>query len=79
MPSLKLRARLANLASKKKGITHIHERTTESLIESLLLDYLLYRRELNTIARSSDIKSFHKISTIELINTPRKYLVVKKL
>ena len=43
MSSLKSRVRLENLASKK-GITHPHERTTESLIELLLSHYLLYRR-----------------------------------
>ena len=43
MSSLKSRVRLENLASKK-GIKHFHERTTESLIELLLSDYLLYRR-----------------------------------
>ena len=56
-----------------------HERTTESLLESLLSDHLLYRRELNTIARCLDIQSPNKISTIELINILRKYVVVKKL
>ena len=78
MPSLKSRVTLENLAWKK-GITHTHERTTESLIELLLSNYLLYRRELNTIARSLDIKSYNKKSTNELLNNLRKYLVVKKL
>ena len=62
MPTLKSRVRLENLASNK-GITHPHERTTESLIELLLSNYLLHRRELNTIARCLDIKSPSKIST----------------
>ena len=75
---MKSRERLENLPSKK-GITYTHERTTESLIELLLLDYLLKRRELNTIVRCLDIKSPNKISTNELIDILRKYLVVKKL
>ena len=78
MTSLKSTVRLESLALKK-GITHAHERTTESFIELLLSNYLLYRRELNTIARCLDIKSPNKISTNELINNLRKYLVVKKL
>ena len=67
------------ICHQKKGITYTHERTTESLIELLLLDYLLKRRELNTIVRCLDIKSPNKISTNELIDILRKYLVVKKL
>ena len=62
MPALKSRMRLENLASKN-GITNAHEKTTETLIESLLSNYLLYRRELNIIARCLDIKSPSKIST----------------
>ena len=54
MPSLKPRVRLESLALKK-GITHAHERTTESFIKLFLSNYLLYRRELNTIARFLDI------------------------
>ena len=77
MPSLKPRVRLESLALKK-GITHAHERTTESFIKLFLSNYLLYRRELNTIARFLDIKSPNKISTNQLINNPRKYLVFKK-
>ena len=64
MPALKSRMRLENLASKN-GITNAHEKTTEALIESLLSNYLLYRRELNIIARCLDIKSPSKISTNE--------------
>ena len=78
MTSLKSTVRLESLALKK-GITHAHERTTESFIELLLSNYLLYRRELNTIARCLDIKSPNKTSINELINNLRKYLVVKKL
>ena len=78
MPTLKSRVRLENLASKK-GITHPHERTTESLIELLLSDYFLYRRELNIIAKCLDIKSPSKISTKELLYILKQYLVVKKL
>ena len=62
MPALKSRMRLENLASKN-GITNAHEKTAEALIESLLSNYLLYRRELNIIARCLDIKSPSKIST----------------
>ena len=78
MPTFKSRVRLENLASKK-GITHPHERTTESLIELLLSDYFLYRRELNIIAKCLDIKSPSKISTKELLYILKQYLVVKKL
>ena len=62
MSSIKSRVILENLAPKK-GITHPYEKTTESLIELLLSNYLLHRRELNTIARCLDIKSSSKIST----------------
>ena len=78
MLALRSRMRLENLASKK-GITNAHEKTTETLIESLLSNYLLYRRELNIIARCLDIKSPNKISTNELLYILKKYLVVKKL
>ena len=78
MPTLKSRVRLENLASKK-GVMNAHEKTTESLIELLLSGYLLYRRELNIIARCLDIKSPSKLSTNELLYILRKYLVVKKL
>ena len=78
MPALKSRVRLENFTSKK-GITHPHERSTESLIQLLLSDYLLCRRELNIIARCLDIKLPSKISTNELLYILRKYLVVKKL
>ena len=56
-----------------------HEKTAESLIDILLSDYFLYRRELNIIARCLDIKSPSKLSTNELLYILRKYLVVKKL
>ena len=78
MPTLKSRVRLETLASKK-GIMNAHEKTAESLIDILLSDYFLYRRELNIIARCLDIKSPSKLSTNELLYILRKYLVVKKL
>ena len=49
------------------------------LIKLLLSDYLLYKKELNIIARCLNIKSPTKISTNELLYILRKYLVVKKL
>ena len=48
---MKSRVRLENLAIKK-GIIEPHEKTTESLIELLLSNYLLNRRQLNIIARN---------------------------
>ena len=78
MPTLKSRVRLENLASKK-GIMNAHEKTAESLVDILLSDYFLYRRELSIIARCLDIKSPKKLSTNELLYILRKYLVVKKL
>ena len=56
-----------------------HEKTAESLVDILLSDYFLYRRELSIIARCLDIKSPSKLSTNELLYILRKYLVVKKL
>ena len=76
MVTLKLKARLENLAPKK-GITNAYEKTTESLIKLLLSNYLLYRKELNIIAKCLDIKSPSKIFTNELLYILRKYLVVK--
>ena len=78
MPTLKSRVRLENLASKK-DIMNAHQKTAESLVDILLSDYFLYRRELSIIARCLDIKSPSKLSTNELLYILRKYLVVKKL
>ena len=78
MPTLKSRVTLENLASKK-GIMNAHEKTPESLVDILLSDYFLYRRELSITARCLDIKSPSKLSTNELLYILRKYLVVKKL
>ena len=78
MATLKSKARLENLAPKK-GIANTYEKTTGSLIKLLLSNYLLYRRELNIIAKCLYIKSQSKIFTNELLYILRKYLVVKKL
>ena len=78
MSNLNSRIRLEHLALKK-GITNPHEMTTESLIELLLSDYLLYRRELNIIARNLDIKSPNKLSSNKLMSILRNHFLVKKL
>ena len=78
MSNLKSRIRLEHLALKK-GITNPHEMTTESLIELLLSDYLLYRRELNIIARNVDIKSPNKLSSNKSMSLLRNHFLVKKL
>ena len=75
---MKSRVRLENLAIKK-GIIQPHEKTTESLIELLLSNYLLNKRQLNIIARNWDIKKPNKLSSNELVNIFRNYLTVKKL
>ena len=75
---MKSRVRLENLAIKK-GITEPHEKTTESLIELLLLNYLSYRRELIIIAKNLNIKKPNKLSSNKLLNIFRNYLTVKKL
>ena len=75
---MKSRVRLQNLAIKK-GIIEPHEKTTESLIELLLLNYLLNKRELNIIARNLDIKKLNKLSSNEVVNIFRNYVTVKKL
>ena len=75
---MKSRVRLENLAIKK-GIIQPHEKTTESLIELLLLNYLLNKRQLNIIAGNLDIKKPNKLSSNELVNIFKNYLTVKKL
>ena len=75
---MKSRVRLENLAIKK-GITEPHEKTTESLIELLLSNYLLYRRELIIIAKNLSIKKPNKLSSNKLLNIFRNYLTAKKL
>ena len=64
---MKSTVRLENLAIKK-GIIQPQEKTTESLIELLLLKYLLNKRQLNIIARNLDIKKPYKLSSNELVN-----------
>ena len=75
---MKSRVRLENLAIKK-GITEPHEKTTESLIELLLSNYLLYKRELIIIAKNLSIKESNKLSSNKLLNIFRNYLTAKKL
>ena len=50
------RVKLENLALKKR-IKQPHEKITESLVELILKDDLLNRRELNTIAKYLNIKN----------------------
>ena len=75
---MKSRVRLENLAIKK-GITEPHEKTTESLIELLLSNYLLHGRELIIIAKNLSIKKPNKLSSNKLLNIFRNYLTAKKL
>ena len=72
------RVSLENLAMKK-GIIQPHEKTTESLIELLLSNYLLYRKELNIIAKNLNIKKPNKLSSNKLINIFKNYLTIKKV
>ena len=78
MSNLKSRVPLEHLALKK-DITNPHEMTPESLIELLLSDYLLCRRELNIIARNVDIKSPNKLSSNKSMSLLRNHFLVKKL
>ena len=75
---MKPRDLLENLAIKK-GITEPHKKTTESLIRLLLSNHLLYRKELNIIAKNLNIKKLNKLSSNELINIFKNYLAIKKL
>ena len=63
----------------KKGITNAHEKTTGTLIELLLSNHLLYRKELIITAKLLDIKSPNKLSSNKLLNVFRNYFLVKKL
>ena len=74
---MKPRVSLENL-TVKKGITKPREKTTESLIGLLLSNYLLYRRELDIIAKNLKTKNPNKLSSNELVNTFRNYLTVTK-
>ena len=71
---MKARLRLENLA-RKKSISNRHEKSTESLIESLLRNDFLNKRELNIIARGLDIKKPSRISSNGLINIFRRFLI----
>ena len=63
----------------KKGIKQPHEKTTESLIELILKDGLLNRKELIIIAKNLNIKKSHKLSINSLINLFRDFLIKKEL
>ena len=69
---------LENLALKK-GIKQPHEKTTESLIELILKNDSLNRKELIIIEKNLDIKKSHKLSTNSLINLLRAFLIKKEL
>ena len=72
------RVKLENLALKK-GIIQPHEKTSEALVELLLLNELLNKRELNIIARNLSIKKPHNLSSKSLINLFTHFLTTKKL
>ena len=64
------RIKLEKLALKK-GIKQPHEKTTESLVELILKNNSLNRKELIIIAKWLDIKKPQKLSTNSLINLSR--------
>ena len=72
------RVKLENLALKK-GIKQPHEKNTESLIELILKNDSLNRKELIIIEKNLDIKKSHKLSTNSLINLLRAFLIKKEL
>ena len=72
------RVKLENLALKK-GIKQPHEKTTESLIELILKNDSLNRKELIIIEKNLNTKKSHKLSTNSLINLLRAFLIKKEL
>ena len=72
------RVKLENLALKK-GIKQPHEKTTESLIELILKNDSLNRKELIIIEKNLNTKKSHKSSTNSLINLLRAFLIKKEL
>ena len=72
------RVKLENLALKK-GIIQPHEKTSEVLVELLLLNELLNKRELNITTRNLNFKKPHNLSSNSLINLFRHFLTTKKL
>ena len=72
------RVKLENLALKK-GIIQPHEKTSEVLVELLLLNELLNKIELNITTRNLNIKKPHNLSPNSLINLFRHFLTTKKL
>ena len=72
------RVKLENLALEK-GIKQPHEKTTKLLVELLLTNHTLTRKELIIIAKCLDIKKSHELSTNSLINVFRVFLVRKEL
>ena len=69
---MKSRVKLENLA-RKKGITQMHEKTTEALIELLLTNHKFNRKELNIIASNLDIKKAQTKSLNTLINAFNRF------
>ena len=75
---MKSRVKLENLA-RKKGITQIHEKTTETLIELLLTNHKFNRKELNIIASNLDTKKPQRKNLNTLMNAFNRFLVDRKL
>ena len=71
------RIQLKNLALKKR-IKQPHEKATESLVELILKNNSLNRKELIIIAKCLDIKKPHKLSTNSLINLSRFFSSYKR-
>ena len=71
------RIKLEKLALKK-GIKQPHEKNTESLVELILKNNSLNRKELIIIAKCLDIKKPHKLSTNSLINLSRFFSSYKR-
>ena len=69
---MKSRVKLENLA-RKKGITQMHEKTTEALIELLLTNHKFNRKELNIIASNLDIKKAQTKTLNTLINAFNRF------
>ena len=75
---MKSRVKLENLA-RKKGITQIHEKTIETLIELLLTNHKFNRKELNITASNFDIKKPHRKNLDILMNAFNRFRVDRKL
>ena len=72
------RIKFENLVLKKR-IKQPHEKATESLVELILKNNSLNRKEVVIIAKCLDIKKPHKLSTNSLINLFRFFSSYKNV